>query len=445
MQDFTLPSLGADMDEGTLLEWKVKPGDAVKKGDILAVVDTTKAAIDVESWVEGIVHELVAQPGETVPVGAVLARFRTPGEGAAETPVAAAAAQPAAVASSELRARTPPDEPVSGEPASMPAALPRSTSPPTVPPAAPVVGPSVTRMPVSPAARRRAAELGIEVEGLTGTGPQGSVTLEDVERAAAGAPAPEATAPSSPAERAPVSLAESPVGAASGGTRDRGAEMRKTIAAAMARAKREIPHYYLAEPIPLAAATAWLAGWNAQRPITERVLLAALLLKAIARAARKYPEVNGYYRDGQFEPASAVHVGVAISIRGGGLIAPAIHDCDQRPLDELMRALADLVKRARAGSLRSSELSDATITVTNLGEQSVAEVYGVIYPPQVALVGFGRVAEEVVADNGAIRVAPVIRASLSADHRASDGHRGALFLAHVRDLLQNPAVLAEET
>jgi pyruvate dehydrogenase E2 component (dihydrolipoamide acetyltransferase) len=443
MQDFKLPSLGADMDEGTLLEWKVKAGDVVKKGDVLAVVDTTKAAIDVESWVEGIVHELVAQPGETVPVGAVLARLRASGEEVAGPSAAAAGAPREGVVSPGVEG--PIAGPVSGEPA--PVVVPRQppTTPPAEPSVAPVAPPAMTRRPVSPVARRRAAELGLNAEGLAGTGPQGAVTLDDVERAAAGAAATVAAPRSAPTERARLSHAAAPAGVASAAPRDRGAEMRKTIGAAMARAKREIPHYYLAEPIPLAAATAWLAGWNAQRPITERVLLAALLLKAIARAARKYPEVNGYYRDGHFEPASAVHVGVAISIRGGGLIAPAIHDCDGRPLDDLMRALADLVQRARAGSLRSSELSDATITVTNLGEQSVAEVYGVIYPPQVALVGFGRVADEVVADSGSIRVVPVIHASLSADHRVSDGHRGALFLAHVRALLQNPAELAEET
>jgi pyruvate dehydrogenase E2 component (dihydrolipoamide acetyltransferase) len=402
MIDFKLPSLGADMDEGTLLEWKVKPGDAVKRGDIVAVVDTTKAAIDVESWVEGTVHELIVQPGETVPVGAVLATFSAQGE-----EPEAAKAPPAPEKPETKKAGTKTAGAITAEAKPAPAAA------PAAPPPAPA-----GRAKVSPAARKRAEELGVKPESLTGTGPQGSITLEDVERAAKAAPA---AAPE----------------------KSRAAEMRKTIAAAMARAKREIPHYYLGETVPLAAATAWLAEYNAGRAVTERVLMAALLLKAVASAAKQFPEVNGFYRDGTFTPAPAVHAGVAISLRGGGLIAPAIHDVDSRPVSEIMPALADLVQRARAGSLRSSEIADPTITVTNLGEQGVEDVYGVIYPPQVALVGFGRVAEQVIAENGAIRVVPAVRASLSADHRVSDGHRGALFLAKIRALLQEPANLAK--
>jgi pyruvate dehydrogenase E2 component (dihydrolipoamide acetyltransferase) len=387
MLEFKLPSLGADMDEGTLLQWKVQPGDVVKKGDILAIVDTTKAAIEVETWVEGTVHALVTQPGETVPVGAVMAWLLAPGEDA----------QSASTADR------------------LPATADRLPST------------GGARRPASPSARRRASELGVDLAGVRGTGVQGSITLADVDRAA--------RAPSAPASPA----AESTIIA-----RDRSAEMRRTIGAAMARAKREIPHYYLADPIPLGQATAWLSTYNAGRSVTDRVLMAALLLKAVARAARTCPDLNGHYVDGRFTAAPAVHVGVAISVRGGGLIAPAIRDVDRLAIDALMRALTDLVARARAGRLRSSELSDATISVTNLGDQGVGEVYGIIYPPQVALVGFGRITEDVVAEGGAIRTMPVVRASLSADHRVSDGHTGALFLARIRTLLQSPAALVED-
>ena len=217
--------------------------------------------------------------------------------------------------------------------------------------------------------------------------------------------------------------------------------MRKAIGAAMSRSKREIPHYYLAETIPMHKALEHLARANESRPVIERVLMGALQLKAVALTLRKFPELNGFWRDGAFEPGRGVHVGVAISLRQGGLVAPAIHDVDQRSLEELMRALADLVKRARAGSLRSSEMSDPTITVTNLGEQGVETVYGVIYPPQVALVGFGRIAERAWAEDGALRAASVVTATLSGDHRASDGHRGARFLAALREQLQRPEEL----
>lgn len=408
MLEFKLPSLGADMDEGTLLEWKVQPGDTVKKGDILAIVDTTKAAIEVETWVEGTVHALVTQPGQTVPVGAVMAWLLAPGEQAPSSSTA------------DRGQVTAERRPATAD--RLPSTVDRRPSAADRLPSAGAV-----RRPASPAARRRALDMGIELAAVEGTGVEGSITLADVERAA----------------RAPAAL-PSPAGDAAVIARDRSAEMRRTIGAAMARAKREIPHYYLAERIPLAAASEWLLAYNAGRPVTERLLMAVLLLKAVARAARKYPDVNGAYTGDAFVPAGSVHIGVAISVRGGGLIAPAIHDCDRLAIGQLMQALADLVLRARAGRLRSSELSDATITVTNIGEQGVAEVFGIIYPPQVALVGFGRITDDVVAEDGAIRVMPVVRASLSADHRVSDGHRGALFLAHIRALLQDPAALAED-
>lgn len=358
MIEFKLPSLGADMDEGKLLEWKVKPGDKVKRGDVVAVVDTSKAAVDVEIWEEGTVQELLVEPGKTVPVGTVLARLASPGE----------------------------------------------------------VAPATAERPrISPAARKRAEELGIDVAKLKGTGPGGAATVEDVERAR----------PAAPAAAAP----------------ERQAEMRKAIAAAMSRSKREIPHYYLSETIPMLRATEWLARENEKRPVTGRILMAVLQLKAVALALKGFPDLNGVWRESVYRPSEAVHAGVAISLRGGGLVAPAIHDVPKLGLDELMKSLADLVRRARAGSLKSSEMSDPTVTVSNLGEGGVEAIFPIIYPPQVAIVGFGRVASRPWAEGEALRALPTVVASLSADHRVSDGHRGALFLAELARLLQEPEKL----
>jgi pyruvate dehydrogenase E2 component (dihydrolipoamide acetyltransferase) len=214
--------------------------------------------------------------------------------------------------------------------------------------------------------------------------------------------------------------------------------MRQTIGAAMARSKREIPHYYLAHTIDLHRALAWLAAENARRPVTERLLHGVLLIKAVALALREVPELNGVWRGDRAEPSAAIHVGVAISLRGGGLVAPALHDVDRRDLGDLMRALRDLVQRARGGGLRSSELSDPTITVTSLGEQGVETVFGIVYPPQLAIVGFGKVAERPWIVDGAVVARPLATVTLSADHRVSDGHRGGLFLAAVERLLQAP-------
>ncbi|OBG60508.1 dihydrolipoamide acetyltransferase family protein, partial [Mycobacterium sp. E3339] len=279
---------------------------------------------------------------------------------------------------------------------------------------------------VSPAARRLAQSLAVDIDAVTGTGPQGAVTINDVEHAAAAKPA------------APKPVAQpgtKPTAA------DRATQMRKSIAAAMSRSKREIPHYYLAEEIRLEKSLSWLTTRNAQRSIDERVLPAVLLLKAVGVAAQRFGEFNGFWREDGFEPANGVHVGVGISLRGGGLVAPAIHDVPEKKLDELMDDLTDLVARARSFSLRSSEMSDPTITVTNLGDQGVDAVFGVIYPPQVAIVGFGQPAERVCVIDGGIRVVTTVQATLAADHRASDGHRGALFLAAINELLQQPDLL----
>ncbi|OBF59625.1 branched-chain alpha-keto acid dehydrogenase subunit E2 [Mycobacterium sp. 852002-53434_SCH5985345] len=410
MIEFKMPSLGSDMDEGTLNEWLVKPGDKVTRGQVVAIVETTKAAVEVECWQEGIVSELVVPIGETVQVGTTLATLTAPGE-EAETP--ARPSPEAATTSAPAPAATP---------ATAPATAPPTPTP--VPSAAPTA-PGHRRW-VSPAARRLAHSLSVDIDAVSGTGPQGAVTINDVEHAAAARPV-EVKPVGQPAAKATAAY--------------RATQMRKSIAAAMSRSKREIPHYYLAEEIMLEKALSWLTTRNAQRSIDERVLPAVLLLKAVGVAAQRFGEFNGFWREDGFEPAAGVHVGVGISLRGGGLVAPAIHDVPEKKLDELMDDLTDLVARARSFSLRSSEMSDPTITLTNLGDQGVDAVFGVIYPPQVAIVGFGQPAERVCVIDGGIRVVTTVQATLAADHRASDGHRGALFLAAINELLQQPDLL----
>lgn len=404
MIEFRLPSLGSDMDDGTLLEWRVKPGDAVHKGQVIAVVDTAKAAIDIECWHEATVHALRVQPGEKFPIGQLMAVLREPGETEADVERQLAALLP----QSAQTTVAPSAVQVAAKPAAAPAASVAQT----------IAG---ERRKVTPIARRRAAELGVPLDGIAGTGAQGAVTLADVEGCGGGA------APVAPkAAATPLSRAQ---------------EMRRVIAAAMARSKREIPHYYLSEDICFERAAQWLAERNRDRVPAERLLPAALQLKAVAGALLRHPEFNGFWTDDAFVAAGGVHLGVAISLRQGGLVAPALHDVPNLDTATLTRALLDLVKRTRAGALRSSELADATLTVTNLGDQGVDSVYGVIYPPQVALVGFGRVRLRPWADAAGVRAAPVLTASLAADHRASDGHRGALFLSAIGELLQDPQAL----
>ncbi len=390
MADFVMPTLGADMTEGTLVQWKKREGDRVTKGEGIAEVDTEKAVIEVESHTTGVIERLLTKPGDKVPIGTVMAVIREEGRPTTSPAPAQEVARPAAAPHLAHRTDT------------------------VVP------SPSQTgRLRISPAARKLAAERGIDPAHMQGTGPDGAITLEDIERAAAVAPG--VTKPAIVA--------------------DRQARMRQTIAAAMARSKREIPHYYLSTTIDMGRTVTWLKQENETRPMTERLLYGVLLIKAVAIALRRVPELNALWKEGAAVRSEGIHIGTAISLRQGGLVAPALHDADRLSLSDLMTNFQDLVKRARAGSLRSSEMSDPTITVTSLGEQGVETVFGVIYPPQVALVGFGKLVERPWVMNGQVVARPVIMASLSADHRVSDGHRGGIFLAEIDRLLQEPHTL----
>jgi len=407
MRDFTMPALGADMEAGLLAEWLVQPGDEVKSGDIVCVVETQKGAIEVEIFDDGVIEELVVHPGEEVPVGATLARLdgkAVGAEGAAPTPAVQKAPPPAAA---EAGAPTPRTAPAPAKPAPAAAA----------------------RVAVSPAARRRAAELGIDPETLEGTGIDSSVTLADVEAAAR---APMAQRPSVAAEAPDQNVPRKHFDPAA---------MRQAIAAAMQRSKREIPHYYLGQTIDFAAATDWLAATNADKPPPERLLPAVLLLKATALALAEVPALNGHYVDGAFQPGDGIHVGWVIALRGGGLVAPAILDAAGLALPDLMAGLRDLVQRARTGGLRASELGSGTVTVTSLGERGADSVIGVIYPPQVALVGFGRIATRPWVVDGEVTARPLVGATLAADHRVCDGHLGGLLLAAIDRFLQQPEKL----
>ena len=376
------------MDAGLLVAWNKQPGDRVKRGDLIAEVETDKGIIEVEAFTDGVLEKLVTPVGEKVPVGTVLALIREDG-----------------VATSS-RTRESSDRSL-------------TTSATELPHAAPAHEP--TRLPMSPSARRLARELGVDPETVHGTGHGGAITREDIEHAAAKL-------------KTASQTSETPTTTAA----DRAARMRQKIAAAMTRSKREVPHYYLSTTIDLQPALNWLAETNLQRPITERLLYGVLLLKAVALALREVPELNSVWEGDIAAQRPSIHVGVAISLRHGGLVAPAIHDTDQKSLDQLMRAFRDLVRRARGGGLRSSELSDPTITVTSLGERGVESVFGIIYPPQTAIVGFGKVVERPWSINGGLVSRQVITATLSADHRVSDGHRGGLFLSAVDRLLQEP-------
>jgi pyruvate dehydrogenase E2 component (dihydrolipoamide acetyltransferase) len=436
MSEFKMPSLGADMDAGTLVEWKVKSGDPVKRGDIIAAVETAKGVIEIECFEDGILDQIFFQPGQEVPVGQVLATISSPDEFGKAKPVP----EPQKSAEPVKIEKIP--EMVMAE-AAKPAAVnvAQEIRTATVPP--PTDG---GRVRISPLASRMAIELGVDLRQVKGTGPGGAIQRVDIERAAQAQKAAPAVAVAEPAKAAsppvveqpappPVETkAEPPVEAKK--VVDFQTAMRAAIAAAMSKSNRDIPHYYMETSIDMTNALHWLEEENLKRPIRERLLPVVVLLKAVAKSLTEVPELNGFWIDDRHQVSEAIHIGFAINLRQGGLLTPAIHDTDLKNFDELREAMNDLIIRTRGNRLRSSELTDATITVTSLGDRGVEKVFGVIYPPQVALVGLGKITPQPWAVNGALCVRPVLVATLAGDHRATDGHTGGLFLEALNRNLQ---------
>jgi pyruvate dehydrogenase E2 component (dihydrolipoamide acetyltransferase) len=437
MAEFRMPSLGADMDAGTLAAWKVKPGDPVKRGDIIAEVETAKGVIEIEVFEDGIVDQILTEIGVQVPVGEVIAVIRGEGE----------------PASAPVKIEQPP--------AKVEVAAPAPQAAVAVPEIKPVEVPAGDRIRISPLAAKVAAELGVNIHLVQGSGPGGAITRKDIEQAAQGkqleeklAPAPVVAAPpvkpvepvaKPPVEEVkpalPTALPPAPAPAAPPVAEKKPAmdfqtAMRQAIAAAMSKANREIPHYYLETRIDMSRALRWLEEENGRRTIKDRLLPVLLLLKATARALVDVPELNGFWVDDHLQVSEAIHICFAINLRQGGLVTPAIHDVDMKSWDDLREAVTDLIMRTRAGRLRSSELTDGTITMTSLGDRGVEKVFGVIYPPQVGLVGFGKTIDQPWVENGMLGIRPVLIATVAGDHRATDGHRGALFLEALNKYLQ---------
>lgn len=426
--DITMPALGADMRDGTLMEWQIKPGDHVEKGDIIAVIETSKGAIDMESYHTGTITELLIEPDIKLPVGSVMARM------ASDTPVSsdiehtqpalttAETSQPVAETEAEelppyiapKTARSTATEPPAGSDIVTSSELLeriKATSP----------AESQQRQYASPVARKTAHLSGIELSTLTGSGPYGAVLLRDLPKDAD-------TQTPPPADKTKA-------------VRQELSPMRQAISDAMSRSKKEIPHYYLALDIDLSKVQTWLAEQNQQREPEQRLLLPAVILNAIARQLVKFPDLNGFYQDGRFTPSTEVNIGNTISLREGGLVIPGILNADQLSVDQTMDALRDIAERSRRGRLRSSEISQTTITVTSIGERGADSITGVIYPPQVAIIGLGRQRQAPVIKENQIEIGEIMTVTLAADHRVSDGVTGARFLQALAKQLQHPEAL----
>lgn len=370
---FRMPSLGADMDEGTLLEWMVAPGETVERGQVIAVIDTAKSAIDAEVFEDGVVAELLVEPGTRCDVGTPLARIE---------PVGAPAPEPA------------------------------------------------------PPLRHLMHQYGVRSEEVRPTGQQGRITRADV-LAAAGHRriTPRARRL---AEQRGVDLASLPSGKVVTGEDvpgDRVSSRRRATADLMARAAREIPHYYVTQDVDLTRPLEWLTAYNAGRSPSQRVLPVVLFLRATVLAAQAVPELNGHWNDG-FEPASDVDLSVAVATREGGLVTPRIAGAQKLALPDLMAALAEVVRGAKSGRLKAGASQVGSITVSSLADGGPDALFGVIYPPQVAMVGVGGMAERPWVHEGVVQARTTARITLAADHRATDGRTGARFLTALGEALE---------
>jgi len=395
MGEFKMPSLGSQMVDARLVKWLVEPGDSVKKGDIIGEIDTEKGLIDIEALQDGVVKELRAKEGENIPVGSVMAVIDESGKRA------------------ELH-----EEPQKLKKRDRRNGRNEKTR--------------KERVKASPLARRVAEDLNVELSQVRGSGSEGTIHRKDVE----------AFAREGKAEKGGREEIEMAKRVSEAEMSKEPKNMRSAIAYAMSRSNRDIPHYYLESEVDMKEPLEWLEKINSRRSIDERFLAPMLLIKATASALTEIPQLNGFWTDDALHIEEGVHVGFAISLRQGGLVIPAIMNADMKSLEEIQKEFVDMVTRAREGHLKSREISSATITLTSLGERGAEKVFGVIYPPQVALIGFGKITRQPrVVDGDAIGIRPVLTAVLAGDHRATDGHAGSRFLEILNEKLQHPEEL----
>jgi pyruvate dehydrogenase E2 component (dihydrolipoamide acetyltransferase) len=394
MIEFLMPSLGADMEDGTLIEWKKKTGDAVKRGDIIAEVETQKGLIEIEVFEEGIIAELLVKEGTKVPVGTVMALINPIGVSLETKKEKTIELQP-------IEEKT--IEPISIEKV------------------------EEIHIKASPLAKKIAEDHHIALLKIKGNGPDGAITKEDVERFIAQRETIKKGALGNVSVE--IEKTEIPTDA-----------IRSAIAAAMSKSNREIPHYYLEKKIDLTKALTWLQEINTERKVQSRLLPVILFIKATAKTLEEFPDLNAIWDNG-LQHKKDINIGFVVALRNGGIMVPAIHKTNLKSVDEIMEVLNDMIPRARELKLRSSELSDSTITLTSIGEGGADSVFGVIYPPQVAIIGFGRVSERPFAENGMLGIRSLVNVTLAGDHRATDGLLGSRFLNSLDKNLQKPELL----
>jgi pyruvate dehydrogenase E2 component (dihydrolipoamide acetyltransferase) len=446
-----LPRLSDTMEEGVIAKWRIKVGDKVKRGQVIAEIETDKATMEFESFDSGTVLKLIAAEGEALPIGAPIAVFGAQGEDPdggkpGPKPASSGATEAKAPASSSGAEATPPASGPEGQVATDMAKKPARDD---------------GRVPASPLARRLAREHDLDIGAISGSGPHGRVVKADVEQAiaAGGAAKPAAAKAAAPADLAaaavPAYVAErpakpSPTPGVPGAEADADGrpyvsrptrtikltQMRKTIVKRMGQSKREAPHIYLTTAIRMDRVMAIRAELNLAVDGTK-ISVNDLIVLACAKALRKHPKVNSNYTEQGILEYGDIHVGVAVAL-DDGLVVPVIRFADQKSIAAISRESRDLGLRAKGKELRPEEMTGSTFTISNLGMLGVESFMAVVNPGESAILAVGATNDEAVVDNGAIVVRKVMRVTLCSDHRAFDGADSARFLQTLKSMLENP-------
>ncbi len=406
-----MPSLGFDMTSGAIARWLKQEGDPVRQGEPIAEVETDKATVEIQAFVTGSLQKIAVPPGQSVPVGTVIGVIAAPGESL--VPATAAAAP------------TPSPRAAPAEPAPHPTAEAEPL---------PAAGDGWTK--ASPVARRMAQVEGVNLKELAGTGPGGRIIQKDVEeyvarRKASPAPIALPVAPPGPA---------APVAAAAGAQEMALSRMRQAIARRMGESKQTIPHFYVTFDVNMTEAMRLREQLNALAPEKDKLSINDLILAAAARTLARWPVLNASYRGDKLELHPTVNLGIAVALETG-LITPVLHDADRKPLNVLASEAHALVERTRANKMHPEDLNGGTFTLSNLGMYGVEEFSGIINPPEAAILAVGAIAKRPIVVGEEVRVAQMMKATISVDHRVADGAQAARFMRDLQLLLENPVNL----
>lgn len=397
MAEVIMPKMGDAMTEGKVIRWMKQPGDPVAQGEAIAEIETDKVNVSLEAEWDGVLTEVLVPAGEVAAVGAPIALLARPGEQTGRLPA-----------------------PTPAKPAATAAAVPAAVAAKAVAPVSETVGP----VRASPLARKMAAQRGIPLSAIHGTGPEGRITKEDVEAAIAVLPA--AAAPGAAA------ASEIPL-----------TRMRQTIARRMTESKQQVPHFYVSVAVAVDAVLALRRQLNDGKSEAEKISINDLIVKAAALALVRFPNLNAAFADGAVRHLSDVNISIAVALPEG-LIVPTLYNCDRKPVWQIAVEARGLAERARTGRLRPDDLTGGTFTLSNLGMFEVDAFAAIINPPQAAILAVGTARPQAVVREGSLAVATVMQATLSADHRVTDGVEAARFLGEVRRLLENPVALVIE-